>query len=292
MFFVTINKFGAPSYAGEHTLEMIEAARKHGVDVAFDVIPHDWNNTGLISILPKWVREGGTRATLERLKDPKVRQKVKDNPAPMLLIVKAGKWKEIVLLNALVNKDLVGMDFEEIGRKRGVDPYDAVMDMLIEEGDDAPRLMWATRSFSDAQVEMFMKEDACAVISDTAALAPDGALKDQLFSLSGYGWAARFLQHYVRDRKVMSLSEGIRRITALPALRLGVRDRGSLKTGNWADVTVFDPAQIESRFTVKKPRTYPGGIAHVMVNGQFAMRDGARTDNNSGRVLREFDAVA
>ncbi len=81
-------KHGAPAYAGEHTLELIEAARRHGVDVAFDVIPHDWNNTGVISILPQWVREGGTRATLERLKDPAVRQKVKDNPAPMLLIVK------------------------------------------------------------------------------------------------------------------------------------------------------------------------------------------------------------
>ena len=173
---------------------------------------------------------------------------------------------------------------------RGVDPYDALMDMLIEEGDDAPRLMWATRSFSEDQVELFMKESSCAVISDTAALAPDGALKDQLFSLSGYGWAARFLQHYVRDRQVLPLSDAIRRITSLPASRLGVTDRGSLKVGNWADVTVFDAAQIESRFTVRSPREYPGGIAHVMVNGQFAMKDGARTDNNSGRVLREFQA--
>jgi len=283
-------KFGAPSYAGEHTLEMIELARKHGVDVAFDVIPHDWNNTGVISILPKWVREGGTRATLERLKDPLVRQKVKDNPAPMLLIVKARQWKEIVLLNARANRGLIGMDFAEIGRMRDVDPYDALMDMLIEEGDDAPRLMWATHSFSEDQVEMFMKEDACAVISDTAALAPDGALGDQLFSLSGYGWAARFLSHYVRDRQVLPLCEAIRRITALPASRLGVRDRGSLRVGNWADVTVFDAAQIESRFTVRTPREYPGGIAHVMVNGQFAMRDGKRTAINSGRVLREFSA--
>ncbi len=283
-------KFGAPAYAGEHTLELINAARKHDVDIAFDVIPHDWNNTSVLAILPRWAREGGTRATLERLKDPAVRQKVKDNPAPMLLIVKARQWKEIVLLNARVNQSLVGMDFAEIGRIRNVDPYDALMNMLIEEGDDAPRLMWATHSFTESQIELFMKEPECAVISDTAALAPEGELEGQLFSLSGYGWAARFLQHYVRDRKVLPLAEAIRRITALPASRIGLRDRGRLAVGLAADITVFDPLQIESRFTVREPRKYPGGIAHVMVNGALAMHGGARTDRNSGRMLREFAA--
>jgi N-acyl-D-aspartate/D-glutamate deacylase len=281
-------KYGAPAFAGEHTMELVEAARRHGVDVAFDVIPHDWNNTGVIGILPKWAREGGTRATLVRLEDPIVRRKVKDNPSPMLLIVQARQWHQIVLLNARVNQNLVGMDFGEIGRMRGVDPYDAVMDMLIEEGDDAPLMMWATRSFTESEIEMFMQDNACAVISDTAALAPDGALKDQLFSLSGYGWAARFLQHYVRDRQVLSLPEAIRRITALPASRLGLRDRGTLQVGHWADITVFDPVHVESRFSVREPRAYAGGIAHVMVNGVLAMHDGLRTALNSGRVLREF----
>ena len=164
------------------------------------------------------------------------------------------------------------------------------MDMLIEEGDDAPRLMWATQSFSESEIEMFMRDSACSVISDTAALAPDGALADQLFSLSGYGWAARFLQHYVRDRQVLPLAEAIRRITSLPASRLGLGDRGRLKVGHWADVTVFNPEQIESRFTVSQPRAYPGGIVHVMVNGELAMLDGCRTDRSAGRVLREFQA--
>ena len=151
-------------------------------------------------------------------------------------------------------------------------------------------MMWATQSFSDREIEMFMRDSACAVISDTAALAPDGALKDQLFSLSGYGWAVRFLQHYVRERQVLSLADGIRRITALPASRLGLFDRGRLQVGHWADVTVFDPEQIESRFTPEQPRAYPGGIVHVMVNGALAVQDGHRTEHNAGRVLREFKA--
>ncbi len=203
----------------------------------------------------------------------------------MLLIVKARQWPEIVLLNAVANRASIGTDFALIGKMRSVDPHDAPMDMLIEEGEhDAPRLMWATHSFSEDQVELFMKESGCAVISDTAALAPEGVSKEQLFSLSGYGWAARFLQHQVRDRDVMPLTQAIRRITSLPASRLGLRDRGALKVGNWADVTVFDAAQVESRFSVREPRTHPGGIAHVMVHGELAMRDGQRSDANSGRV--------
>jgi len=122
------------------------------------------------------------------------------------------------------------------------------------------------------------------------AVAPDGALADQLFSLSGYGWAARFLQHYVRERQVLSLGEAIRRITSLPASRLGLHDRGRLKVDQWADVTVFNPDQIESRFTASQPRVYPGGIVHVMVNGELAMHDGSRTGCQAGRVLRDFRA--
>ncbi len=281
-------KFGAPAYAGEHTLELIDAARRHGLDVAFDVIPHDWNNTGVMGILPKWVREGGTLAALQRLKDPAVRQKVKDNPAPMLLIVKSGHWDKVKLLHAQTNRALIGLDFVEISRQRGVDPYDAVMDMLIEEGDDAPRMLWATQSFSEREIELFLREGCCGVISDTAALAPDGPLAGQLFSLSGYGWAARFLQHYVRERRVLSLPEAIRRLTSLPASRLGLVDRGLLNVGAWADITVFSAEQIASRFSIAEPRRYPGGIVHVMVNGELAMHDGCRTERHTGRVLREF----
>ena len=281
-------KFGAPDHAMEHTLEMIDAARRRGQDIAFDVIPHDWNNTSVMAILPKWAREGGVQSTLKRMKDPDVREKVKRNPAPMLLIVKARRWDDVVLLNAVTNRHLVGMSFAEIGKMRGVDPYDALMDMLIEEDDAAGRMMWATRSFRDDDIEMAMRDASCAVISDTAALSPEGRLGEQLFSLSGYGWAPRFLQYYVRDRNVLDLPEAIRRITSLPASRIGIKDRGLLAKGMHADLVVFDAQEIASRVTIKKPRQHPVGIAHVMVNGAFAMRDGRRTPSNTGKVLRNI----
>ena len=108
-------KFGAPHYAVEHTLEMIEVARRHDTDIAFDVIPHDWNNTFMAAILPKWAQAGTLDDILIRLADPEQREKIKANPQPMWLIVKAEKWSDIVVLNATHNKDLVGMDFAEIG---------------------------------------------------------------------------------------------------------------------------------------------------------------------------------
>lgn len=281
-------KFGAPDYAMEHTLEMIDVARRHDVDIAFDVIPHDWAHTLMAAILPKWAQAGGTEEILKRLADPESREKIKQNAQPMWLLVKARRWKDIVLLNATVNSDLVGADFEDIGRMRGVDPYDAVLDMLLEEGENLMGALWSSRSFRNDDIELCLQQPECAVISDTVAVANEGILKDHVGSLSGYGWAARFLQHYVRDRRLLGLEEGIRKITSLPADRLGLNDRGSLRPGQQADICVFDPATIASHCTAKHPRRYASGIAHVVVNGQLSFRDGQPTLANAGRVLRDF----
>jgi N-acyl-D-aspartate/D-glutamate deacylase len=187
----------------------------------------------------------------------------------MWLIVKAGKWDDIVLLNATENKDIVGLDFAEIGRMRNRDPYDVVLDILVEEGNNLLSCIWSSRSFRDSDVELCLQQPECSVISDTVAIANDGILKDHIGSLSGYGWAARFLQYYVRDRKVMELAQGISKITSVPAKRLGLKDRGKLQKGYAADICVFDPANIASNATAKNPRRYASGIAHVLVNGKL-----------------------
>ncbi|MGB7244506.1 MAG: amidohydrolase family protein [Sulfitobacter sp.] len=283
-------KFGAPDYAMEHTLEMIELARRHDTDIAFDVIPHDWNNTLIAAILPKWAQAGTIDDVLKRLADPVLRDKIKANPQPMWLIVKAEKWSDIVLLNATHNKDLVGADFAEIGRMRNCHPYDAVLDILLEEGDDMMACMWASKSFRDSDVDLCLTQPECAVISDTVATANEGVLKDHLGSLTGYGWAARFLQYYVRDRGVLTLAQGLAKLTSVPAARLGLKARGSLRVGYHADICVFDQVNIVSNATAKDPRRYASGIAHVIVNGQFALRNGVRVAVNAGRVIREFAA--
>ena len=283
-------KFGAPDYAMEHTLEMIDLARRHDVDIAFDVIPHDWNHTLMAAILPKWAQAGSIDDVLARLADPDCREKIKANPQPMWLIVKAEKWSDIILLNATHNKDIVGADFAEIGRMRNCHPYDAVLDILLEEGQDLMSCMWSSKSFRNSDVELCLDQPECAVISDTVAIANEGVLKDHIGSLSGYGWAARFLQYYVRYRRILTLAEGVAKLTSIPAARLGLKNRGRLRPGFQADICVFDQANIASNATASNPRRYASGIAHVLVNGALSMRDGQRTPVNAGRVVRDFAA--
>lgn len=279
-------KHGAPSYAMQHAIDMVNSAKDHGVDVAFDVIPHDWSHTRIAAILPQWAQEGGVEAVQARLRDPAMRDRIKGNRKPMWRLVKDGIWNKIVLMQSTVNADLVGLTFEEIGAKRNVDPYDAALDLMIEEGAHMSHLMWTSQSFSEDDIRLAIAQPDCAIISDTLALAPEGCLKHHIGSLSGYGWAARFLQHYVRDHRVLSLAEGIRRLTSLPAARLGISDRGTLKKGAWADITVFDADLIASHCDVSEPRRFATGVAHVLVNGVFSMLDGARTPHDAGRVLR------
>ena len=279
-------KYGAPAHAMEHTLEIISAARRHGVELAFDVIPHDWAHTLVMAILPRWALEGGVDRILERLKDDESRDQIKRNRSPMWLLVADRLWSKIVLLNSRENPQLVGESLEEIGKARGNDPYDVVLDLLLEEGNDMHQLLWTSHAFLESDLELCLEQPECAVISDTLALAPYGDLATQLGSLSGYGWTSEFLNRYVKERNVMSLSEGVRRLTSLPAQRLGLGDRGLVREGFKADIVVFDPDAIRSTWTVQQPRSYPTGIEYVIVNGRLTISAGQRTENDGGMVLR------
>lgn len=278
-------KFGAPENAVPHTLELIASARKLGVDVGFDVIPHTWAHTSMMQILPAWALEGGEDAIRLRLQDPVQREKIKQNPTPMWRLVSANRWQDIVLLYSKANATSVGMSFDEISKQRNVSPYDCVFDLLLEE-EEMAAVLWTSKNFSDDDIRLCLSQPECGVISDTLALAPYGVLKEHIGSLSGYGWAARFLQNYVRENAVLSLAEGIRRLTALPAERLGLKQRGQLRQGFYADITVFDPALVKSECSISQPRVYVSGIVHVLVNGVFSMFEGQRTESDAGRVLR------
>ena len=169
---------------------------------------------------------------------------------------------------------------------RGIDPYDLVFDLLLEEGSAMYQLLWTSNSFSQADLKLCLEQNECAVISDTLALAPYGPLEKKVGSLSGYGWTPEFLNKYVNEKNIISIEDGIRRMTSLPAQRLGVKDRGILKENMKADIVVFDTSSIRSTWTVKEPRSYPTGIEHVFVNGRQSISAGKRTSVNNGTVLR------
>jgi N-acyl-D-aspartate/D-glutamate deacylase len=133
---------------------------------------------------------------------------------------------------------------------------------------------------------MCLRDARCMVMSDTLAVSPHGPLKDVIGSLSGYGWTARLLGHYVRERGVLSLEEAISRITMRPAERLGLVGRGRLRPGGQADVVVLDASAVHDRSSVVQPRVHPVGFRHVLVNGRAVLRDGQRTAERPGQVIR------
>ncbi|TWS98488.1 amidohydrolase family protein [Reyranella sp. CPCC 100927] len=281
-----VPKYGAPVHAAEHIMEMVDWTRRSDADVGFDIIPHEWGPTFVYSVLPKWAYEGGVSQIIKRLRDPALRPRLKHNPFPQWKMVAEKRWHDMVLTQSAANPSLVGLDFAEIGRIRGKDPHDATLDLLLEEGENMANLMWVGRISRDSDIKAMLREPNCGVISDAMTLNTTGPLGDLRFTPTGFGWTARFLGHYARDEKLLSLAEGIRRLTTLPAERMGLKRRGQIKTGYHADLVVFDAGTIADRSTLQDMNVTPAGLLHVFVNGEAAVRDGVRTPARAGQVLR------
>lgn len=279
-------KYGAPPEAAEHMLDMVRWTRETGIDVAFDVIPHNYGPTTMSSLIPPWAFEGGIDRVLARLRDGEARDRIKANPEPMWKLVKDRRWDSIVLFHSEENPALVGMSFDEIGAERGVDPYDAALDLLAEEGDGMFGLTWLARQFSDADQNLLMRDPLCGIISDTITLSDSGPLARLRWSPSTWGWTARFIDDFARQRDLLPLVEAVRRLTSLAADRLAIKGRGRLEPGAFADLVVLDPDALRDRTSLAEPKRPPAGIVHVLVNGAFALRHGERTTTRSGRVLR------
>jgi N-acyl-D-amino-acid deacylase len=281
-------KFGAPPNAMARALEQLDdAERHHGVDVAFDVIPHEWSHTVVVSCLPAWAREGGTAATLARLADPAARARMKHNPQPIWRLASEGHWDRIVLLRSLAHPEWVGQTIATIARLLGhADGFDAVLDLLRDEGEQMPQLMWTARNFDDADICLCLRDRRCSVMSDTLTVSARGPLQGVIGSLGGYGWTARLLGGYARERGVLTLAEAVHRISGRPAARLGLIDRGVLREGAFADLAVFDAQGVQDATSIAAPATHPAGFVHVFVNGRAVVRGGRRNDECPGRVLR------
>jgi len=279
-------KFGAPAHAAVHCLEMISDARDAGADVGYDIIPHTWGPTMMASVLPAWAFAGGTSEVLRRLGDPQQRARLKDNPEPLWQLVAQRRWGEIVLFHCESAPELIGLTVAEIGRVRGTDPHDAVLDLLRDEGDALYGASWVGHNFVEDDVALLLQQSGAGVISDAVSTAHGGPLAALRWSPSSHGWSARFLHHYAHGRKLMSREEAVHRLTGLPAQRLGLADRGRIEAGAAADLALIDFDALVDRSDLAHPLRSPAGVRHVMVNGEWAVRDGVRTTARVGRVLR------
>jgi N-acyl-D-aspartate/D-glutamate deacylase len=273
-------------------VELIEAARKRGVNVQANVYPYTRGNNNLASIIPPWAHEGGTGKMLERLKDPKQRERLKTDITKGVdgwynhYTAVGGDWSRMLVSG---RGDYEGLTMDRViaakskGRKPP-DPLDVFFDILIEQGGSVPTVF---AHHDERDMTLAMRQPWCSIGSDGSAYATEGPLKRGNPHPRNFGTFPRVLGVYVRDRGVLTLEDAVRKMTSLNAAKVGLRDRGLLRAGNFADVTVFDPATVIDKSTYTAPFAYSEGIEYVVVNGQVVLDRGKHTDATPGRALRK-----
>ena len=262
-------------------IELIEAARAGGLDVTADMYPYPAGSTGLSALLPSWAHAGGRESLLTRLADPADRARIRaalDGPG---LASDAG-WDGIAIAGCPARPEYEGQTLARIAAELGVSPAEAAIEVLRQAKGDAEMVLF---SMSEENVALGLQRPWVMIGSDGEGRAAQGPYAMGKPHPRNYGTCPRLLGHYVRDRGLLSLPEAIRRMTSLPAAKLGLRDRGRLEAGAVADVVIFNPATITDTATFADPHRYPRGIPWVLVGGQPVIAGGQHTGRRPGRVL-------
>ena len=274
----------------DQVIAKIEAARAEGLQITADVYPYTAGATGLNAAMPPWVQEGGFSRWRDRLRDPAIRQRVSmEMRTPTYdwenLLLMAGSADQVLLVG-FRNPDLkhlTGKSLGEVARLRGRSPEETAIDLVIE---DESRVDCVYFFMSEENVRKKVALPWVSFCSDSATLAPEGVFLKSNPHPRAYGAFARVLGKYVRDERVLSLEAAIHQLTGLPARNLGLRRRGQLTPGYYADVVIFDPATIQDQATYEQPHQFATGVQHVLVNGQLVIEDRRHTHVRAGRVVR------
>jgi N-acyl-D-aspartate/D-glutamate deacylase len=238
---------------------------------------HGWS-----AFFPVWAREGGNEEFAERLRDPETRERIKRDPDFIAWSKEHGGWDGIVLARAFrpENKKYEGMRVSEIAKLRGdADPADTCIALMANDGG---LIRGIFHTMSEDDVRLVMRQPWVAVASDGSAINLDFP---GIPHPRNYATNARVLGHYVREEKVLTLENAVRKMTSLPAQILGLRDRGQIREGFAADVVVFDPAQVGETNSFEQPKSYAAGVSHVLVNGVAVIDGGRHTGARPGKVL-------
>ena len=262
-------------------IDLVERASERGLNVTADRYPYIAYSTGLTILYPQWSLDGGLEQLIIRLKDKKFRDSMK---AETLKKVRGYGWDKIVIsnLHKKHNQWLIGKSIGEAAATKNIDPYEFMCDLIIDEEFNVSHIGFG---MNEETTEMVLKHPLVMLGSDGSSLAPYGPLSNGKPHPRNYGTFPRFLGYYVRERKLLTLPEAIKKMTSKPAAKLGLEDRGSLKKGNFADIVVFDPETIADKATFIDPHQYPVGIDYVLVNGTPVIDHGKHTEKLPGKVL-------
>jgi N-acyl-D-amino-acid deacylase len=285
-----IKAAGQPNWGkADAMLAKIEDARKAGLKITADMYTYAAAGTGLDACLPPWTADGGYPALFKRLRDPGTRKKIAEE-----VRTPSDKWENLylaagspdkILLNGFKSeklKPLTGKTLAEIAKMRGKDPIETAMDLISE---DESRIDSIYFLMSEENVKKEIAKPWVSFGSDEASQAPEGNFLKSNCHPRAYGNFARVLGKYVREEKVLTLADAIRKLSGQPATNLGLDHRGFVQEGMFADVVVFDPATVGDRATFEKPHQYAVGMKHVFVNGVQVLKDGEHTGTKPGRAL-------
>jgi N-acyl-D-aspartate/D-glutamate deacylase len=276
----------------KEVVALIEDARRRGVNVQASVYPYTRGNNDLVSIIPPWAHEGGRSNLLARLKDPAQRTRLKQDIRNGLpgwynhYTAVGGDWSRMLIS---ANNRYQGLTMDRViaakseGKNPVPDPLDILFDLLIEQ-DGSVSTVYAHHTEED--MNLALAQPWCSVGSDGSAFATEGLLRRGYPHPRNFGTFPRVLGLYVRERGLLRLEDAVRKMTSLNASKLGIPDRGVLRAGAFADITVFDPTRVADRSTYEDPFQYSEGIELVMVNGQVVLEKRTHSGARPGRVLR------
>jgi N-acyl-D-amino-acid deacylase len=294
------HKIADPKLWGQSTrsLKLIREINSRGISLTFDSYPYDRGCSSLITALPPWAREGGTEEAIERLKDPSTRERILKEISQDIKTDTEAVWENWVYNEGFANmyistvksekwEHTTGLSFKEIAEKEGIDEWDVFFRILV---DDRGATMITTKMMSEEDIRRIMTSEHHTFGTDGMAVPPDH--KSGIDHPRSYGTYPRVLGKYVREEGVLSLEEAIAKMTSRPAVRLGLHDRGRIKTGLWADVVVFDPDRIRDTATYEKPNQFPIGIEYVIVNGELVVEGDTQYPVFPGKTLRFANTAA
>ena len=271
-------------------ISRIKRERASGLDITADIYPYIAGSTALSACLPPWAQEGGVEKMLSRLRDPATRQRLKKEISEDQKV-----WENIylgsggpsgVLIGSVVNRELEslqGKRLSEIATAQKKDPLDALFDLILADKAQTGAIYFM---MNEDDMQAAMRAPFISFCTDSGSRATDGPLSGSKSHPRGWGSYPRILGRYVREQKLLSLESAIHKMTGGPAARVGLKDRGLLHAGMFADVVVFNPQTVIDRATFEAPNQYPVGIEFVLVNGQVSVDKGERTSALAGQVLR------
>ncbi|WP_312202393.1 N-acyl-D-amino-acid deacylase family protein [Anaerospora hongkongensis] len=270
-------------------LERMAQAERSGIEVSYDTYPYTAGLTSLSACLPPWIFEGGVTKMIERLQDQSIRRRIRKEIAEGLpgwqnFVKSAGGWEKFFVssVRSEENKHLEGKFIPEIGEMQGKDAYDAAFDLLIAENG---RVQMNYYAMLEEDVMTFLRQPQAMIGSDAMSLSTEGILSFGKPHPRAFGTPTRFLGRYVREKKILTFEEAVKKMTSLPAKRLGLKARGLIKEDYYADLVILNPDTVQDKATYTDPKQYSQGIENVIVNGQVVVDHGVQAEVYAGKVL-------